>query len=352
MKFRKLGRTDIKVSEICLGTMTWGKQNTEAESHEQLDYGVAQGINFIDTAEMYAIPPTAETYSLTEQYIGNWLAKRGKRDDLIIATKVMGKSSTIDWAREKGVMPDLTPDQIKYAVDGSLKRLQTDYIDLYQLHWPSRVAPIFGTRFFPLQAPVPVDGVPIHETLKVLGELVQAGKIRHIGLSNETPWGTMQFIDYAAQHQLPRVVSVQNSYNLLNRMYEVAMAEVSLREDVGLLAYSPLASGYLTGKYRNGAKPEGARITLFGERFKSRFHQEDTEACVDAYFNLAEKHGLDPSQMAIAYTLQGNFVTSSIIGATTMEQLKTDIAAVDVELSEEVMEEILEIGDRFRSPGC
>lgn len=351
MKFRKLGDTDIDVSEICLGTMTWGKQNTEEEAHGQLDYATGEkGINFLDTAEMYAVPPTAETYTLTEQYIGRWLAKRGKRDDLVIATKVAGKSTDLAYARPGDQIPDLTAEQIKYAAEGSLKRLQTDYIDLYQVHWPSRTVNSFGRRFMPIQ--IEDDGVAILETLSALGDLVKEGKVRHVGLSNETPWGTMEYLRLAKEHGLPRVVSVQNAYSLLNRIYEYAMSEVSAREKVGLLAYSPLASGLLSGKYLNGAKPEGARITLFGERYNSRYEKEDSERCIQAYFDLAKNNGLDPSQMAIAFTLKGNFVTSSIIGATTMEQLKTDIDAVDVELGDDLMAEILEIGDRFRSPGC
>ncbi len=351
MKFRKLGNTDIDVSEICLGTMTWGRQNTEEDAVEQLDYATGEkGINFIDTAEMYAVPPTAETYTLTEQYIGRWLAKRGKRDDLVIATKVAGKSTDLDYARPGDQTPDLTAEQVRYAAEGSLKRLQTDYIDLYQVHWPSRKVNSFGTRFLPLE--IADEGVPILETLTALGELVKEGKVRHVGLSNETPWGTMEYLRLAEANGLPRVVSVQNAYSLLNRTYEYAMSEVSAREKVGLLAYSPLASGQLSGKYLDGAKPEGARLTLFGERYNSRYEKEDTEACIRCYVDLAKKHGLDPNQMAIAFTLKGNFVTSSIIGATKMDQLRTDIDAVDVELGDDVMKEILEIGDRFRSPGC
>ena len=353
MKYRKLGKTDIDVSEICLGTMTWGKQNTEEEACEQLDYGVAQGVNFIDTAEMYAVPPTAETYTLTEQYIGRWLAKRGKRDDLILATKVAGRSVDLAYTRPGTQTPDLTGEQIKYAVEGSLKRLQTDYIDLYQLHWPSRSTfNSFGRRFMPLEFGKEDMGVPLLESLQACGDLVKEGKVRHIGLSNETPWGVMEYLRLAKEHGLPRVVSVQNAYSMLNKVYEYGLSEVSYHEKVGLLAYSPLASGQLSGKYLNGAKPAGARLTLFGSHFSSRYEKEETEANIQAYVDLAKEHSLDPNQLAIAYTLKGDFVTSSIIGATTMDQLRADIAAVDVELSDELMTSVLELGVRFRSPGC
>lgn len=353
MQYRQLGRTDLEVSELCLGTMTWGKQNSEADGHAQMDYAVDHGINFFDTAELYAIPPAPETYGATESIIGTWLKQRGKRDDIILATKVASNSAIFNWGRPDEMLPLApTATQINYAVDNSLKRLQTDYIDLYQLHWPSRTVPIFGGRFFPLRAPDPVDGVAMLETLEALGQLVQAGKVRYIGLSNETPWGIMQFLKLAATHNLPRVVSVQNSYNLLNRSFEFTNAEVALREQVGLLAYSPLAAGYLTGKYLNGAKPAGARITLFGERFTQRYSPQASEACVAAYRELATKHNLPLNQLAIAYTLAGNFVTASIIGATSLEQLQSNIAAADIEISAELMTEIQEIGERFRSPGC
>ncbi len=350
MKYRNLGRTDVKVSEICLGTMTWGQQNSEKEACEQLDYAIDQGINFIDTAELYSIPPRSKTYGLTEQYIGNWLTKRGKRDDLIIASKIMGKSP-MNWARPNKQPTDLTAAQVKYAVDESLKRLRTDYIDLYQVHWPSRTVNCFGRRFMPLEIDKQ-QGVPLLETLQALGELVTQGKVRHVGLSNETAWGIMEYLRLAKEHDLPRVVSVQNAYSLLVRVFEMSTSEVAAREDVGLLAYSPLAGGYLSGKYLNGAKPKGSRMTLFGERFSSRYHEQDMEACVQAYFDLAAKHDINPSQLAIAYTLRGNFVTSSIVGATSMEQLRIDIGAADVKLSDDLIKQILKIGERFRSPGC
>ncbi|MCY4325753.1 MAG: aldo/keto reductase [Betaproteobacteria bacterium] len=348
MKYRKLGRTDLKVSEICLGTMTWGEQNSEADACEQLDYAVDAGINFIDTAELYSTPMKAETYTLTEQYIGRWLKKRNRRDDLIIATKVTGKAAFIDYMRPDGQTPDLTPEQIRHALDGSLKRLQTDYIDLYQLHWPSRTVNMFDVRSFPLRAPKN-DGVPIAETLGALGELVAAGKIRHIGLSNETPWGTMEFLRIAERENLPRPVSVQNVYSILNSTYELGMAEVSLREDVGLLAYSPLAAGLLSGKYIDGKRPSGARMTLYPHYF-TRYEDREIDACVREVQQLAAECDLPVTRLAIAYTLYGNFVTASIVGATSLEQLKCNIAATDVTISDEVAGKLVKICNRHRSP--
>ena len=346
MKYRTLGRTDLKVSEICLGTMTWGEQNSAAEAQAQLDYAIDQGVNFIDTAEIYPVPLNSATSNRTEQYIGNWLTKRGKRDDLIIATKVAGKSP-MDWLRPDKQLSDLTPSQIALACESSLRRLQIDCIDLYQVHWPSRSVPIFGQNFFPLDCPRE-DGVPIAETLGAMDKLIQEGKIRHVGLSNETPWGTMEYIRLAETRGLARVVSVQNPYHLISRGYERAMAEVSIHEDVGLLVYSPLASGLLSGKYLDGAQPEGARLTRWPDKFRSsQATAPATEQCVQEHVALAHKHGLDPSQMAIAYSLAGNFVTASIIGATNLDQLKTDISASDVVLSSEVLGEIAEIGSRF-----
>ena len=348
MKHRKLGRTDIKVSEICLGTMTWGEQNSEEDACEQLDYAVGAGVNFIDTAEIYASPMKAETYTLTEQYIGRWLKKRGRRDDLVIASKVAGPAP-FDYMRPEGKTPDLTPEQIRHALDGTLKRLQTDYVDLYQLHWPARTVNMFHIRSFPLRAPEQVDGVPIAETLGALGELVAAGKIRHIGLSNETPWGTMEFLRIAEKEGLPRVVSVQNPYSILNSNYELGMSEVSLREGVGLLAYSPLASGLLSGKYLDGKRPAGARMTLFPNYFL-RYEGREIDSCVQEVQQLAAECKVPLTRLAIAYTLYGNFTTAAIIGATSMEQLKCNIAATDVQISEEVAGKLTRICNQHRSP--
>jgi aryl-alcohol dehydrogenase-like predicted oxidoreductase len=335
MYYRRLGRTDLMVSSICLGTMTWGQQNTEAEGHAQLDYALDHGINFIDTAELYSIPPRPETQGSTERIIGRWLKSRRMRDRVILATKVVGRTD-MTWFREGEVRGELSRVQIEEAVDKSLKRLQTDYIDLYQLHWPDRPMP-WGSN--------PViyrhqegESHPIEETLEILGDLVKAGKIRHIGLSNESAWGTMTFLKHAEARSLPRVQSVQNAYNLLNRTYETALAEVSVREEVSLLAYSPLGQGYLTGKYLDGARPAGARSTLFNRG--QRYETPGAESAIRAYVELAAEFGLDPAQLAIAFVANRPFVTSAIIGATSMEQLRTDCAAWSIEISRELEERI------------
>ncbi|MGQ4273877.1 NADP(H)-dependent aldo-keto reductase [Terrihabitans sp. B22-R8] len=335
LEYRRLGNTDISVSSIALGTMTWGQQNTEAEGHEQLDYALAQGINLIDTAEMYSVPPRAETQGSTERIIGSWLKARGCRDKVVLASKVSGRSDRT-WMRASGT-PKLDRANITEAIDGSLRRLQTDYLDLYQLHWPDRVLPLFADaeNVFRDVAPVP-DEVPIEETLGVLDDLVRAGKVRHIGLSNETPWGTSRFLQAAALGKGPRVVSVQNAYNLLNRTYELGLAEFAAREQVGLLAYSPLAQGYLTGKYLNGARPAGARTTLFDRA--QRYQKPGVEEAVKLYVDIARDFGLDPAQMAIAFVTTRSFVTSNIIGATNMDQLKADIASTDVTITPELEE--------------
>jgi aryl-alcohol dehydrogenase-like predicted oxidoreductase len=334
MQYRRLGRTDLEVSLVCLGTMTWGEQNSEAEAHRQLDYALERGVSFIDTAEMYPVPPRAETQGRTEAYIGTWLARRGGRDKVILASKVTGPGEWVEYLRGGGVRLDRR--NIEQAVEASLKRLGTDYLDLYQVHWPDRGTNFFGKLGY--EHPDPereAASVSIEETLGVLADLVEAGKVRHVGVSNETPWGVMRYLAAASRAGLPRIVSVQNPYNLLNRTFEVGLAEVAHREDVGLLAYSPLAFGVLSGKYLDGRRPADGRVTLF-ERF-SRYSNPQGEAATRAYVDLAREHGLDPAQMALAYVYGRPFLTAGIIGATRMDQLEADIAAAELELSEEVL---------------
>jgi aryl-alcohol dehydrogenase-like predicted oxidoreductase len=332
MKYKKLGRTGLDVSLICLGTMTWGQQNTEAEGHEQMDYALDHGVTFWDTAEMYSIPPMRETQGSTERIIGSWFRSRGKRDKVILASKVAGRSE-FDWLREGGVNARLTREQINYAVDRSLQRLQTDYLDLYQLHWPDRPM-AWGSNPTVFQHQDAADAVPILETLEALGGLVKAGKVRHVGLSNESAWGTMTFLKHAEMAGLPRIASVQNAYSLINRTNETALAEIFMREDVGLLAYSPLAQGFLTGKYLDGAKPAGAHNTLFNRG--QRYEKPGSEAAIRAYVELAKEFGLDPAQMALAFVNTRPFLGANIIGATTMAQLKTNIASIDVAVTPEL----------------
>ncbi len=337
MQYRKLGRTGLDVSLVCLGTMTWGEQNDEAQAHEQMDYALDAGINFFDTAELYSIPPKSETAGSTERIIGNWFKSRKNRDKVILASKVVGRSP-MDWFRKDGSPAELSRAQMEEAIDGSLRRLQTDHIDLYQLHWPDRPMPWGGnpTRF--PRADLSAPSHPIHETLEILDGFVKAGKIRHIGVSNESAWGVCKFTSEAEHRSLPRVQSIQNAYSLLNRTFETALAEIALREQVGLLAYSPLAQGYLTGKYLNGSRPAGSRTALFNRG--QRYEKPGSEAAITAYHALAREAGLDPSQMALAFVHSRSFVTSTIIGATTMEQLKTNIASMDVEISTELEEKI------------
>ncbi len=335
MEYRRLGRTDLNVSLICLGTMTWGEQNTEADGHAQMDYALDQGINFFDTAELYSIPPRPETQGSTERIIGSWFKARSSRDKVILATKVIGRSDST-WYRDDGSKGELSRAQIEEAVNKSLKRLQTDYIDLYQIHWPDRPMP-WGSNptIFHLQEG---PSHPIAETVEIMTDLVKAGKIRHFGLSNESAWGTMTFLKHADAKGQARVQSVQNAYNLLNRTYEIALAEVSMRENVSLLAYSPLAQGYLTGKYLDGARPPGARTTLFNRG--QRYENPTAEAAIRKYIALAKEFGLDPAQMALAFVNSRPFLTSNIIGATSMEQLKTDIGSIDVTITPELEERI------------
>lgn len=343
MQTRKLGNTDIDVSLICLGTMTWGEQNSEQDAFGQLDRAIGAGVNFIDAAEMYPVPPRAETQGLTERYLGNWLTRRGRRDDLVIATKVAGPGNGLDYLRGG---PRLTRDHIRAACEQSLERLQTDYIDLYQVHWPERRTNFFGRlgyRHYPDE-----QATPIEETLGALAELVQEGKVRHIGLSNETPWGTARYLALAERHGWPRPVSVQNPYNLLNRTFELAGAEFAHREQVGLLAYSPLAFGMLSGKYLGGARPEGARLTRFS-RF-SRYSNAQGEAATRAYAELARAHGLSPAQMALAYVNSRPFVTANIIGATSLAQLDENLASGAIVLDDGVLDAIEALHAQYTYP--
>ncbi len=335
MEHRPLGRTGLKVPVICLGTMTWGQQNTEAEGHEQMDYALDQGVNFFDTAELYSIPPQPETQGSTERIIGSWFKARKNRDKVILATKVVGRSD-MDWFRDDGSKSRLTPAQMRFALERSLRNLQTDYVDLYQLHFPDRpIAWGSNPTRFDAEAFRPAgDETPITVQLETLQTFVREGKVRHIGLSNESGWGTMRFITESEAKGTPRVASIQNAYNLLNRTYETGLAEIGLREDVGLLAYSALGQGYLTGKYLDGARPPGARTTLFNRG--QRYEKPGTDDAVRDYLAIASQAGLDPATFAIAFTLDKPFLTSTIIGATTMEQLKIAIAAGHVRLPKEI----------------
>lgn len=338
MELRRLGRTDTFVSALCLGTMTFGEQNSEAEGRAQMDYAVDKGINLFDAAELYPIPAKKETQGRTERIIGTWFKRTGKRDKVVMATKVVGRT-VMDWFRENGQEGRLTRAQIEFAVDRSLKNLQTDYIDLYQIHWPDRNSSGFGsnpTRWKDVDAAE--DENSIESTLEIMADLVKAGKIRHVGLSNESSWGTMRYIAAAERLGLPRVASIQNAYSFVNRTFEVNLAEVARRENVGLLAYSTLAQGYLTGKYRDGALPPGARKTLFNKM--QRYEHPRTQQAVNAYVDLAKEFGLDPAQMAIAHAMSRSFMTSVILGATRMDQLENDIAAAELSLGDDVLERI------------
>ena len=331
MQYRKLGRTDLNVSALCLGTMTWGEQNTEAEGFAQIERAKQAGINFIDTAEMYPVPPRPETYASTERVIGNWFKRQGDRADWVLASKIAGPGNGISHIRDGNLK--FNREHIVAALDASLARLQTDYLDLYQLHWPERSTNFFGKLGY--QHTQDELETPLQETLQVLEEQVKAGKIRHIGLSNETPWGTMKFLQLADSLGLPRAASIQNPYNLLNRSFEVGLAEVAIREQCGLLAYSPMAFGMLSGKFENGARPANARLTLFS-RFTRYANPQSVAAC-SRYVALAREHGLDPAQMALAFVTAQPFVTSNIIGATSLEQLDSNLASIDLVLSEEVL---------------
>ncbi len=344
MQYRKLGTTDIDVSVICLGSMSWGGQNTQAQAFEQMNYALDQGVNFFDTAELYAIPPCAETYGKTEEIIGKWFKQSGKRDQIILASKVCGPTGWCPHIRQGESRLDAK--NIIQACEDSLRRLQTDYLDLYQIHWPER-----NTNFFGKLGYVPENdahATPIENTLEALNMLVKQGKIRHVGISNETPWGATQYLHLSETKNLPRMVSIQNPYNLLNRSFEVGLAEIACREQVGLLAYSPLAFGMLSGKYMNGARPKDARITLFPDY--TRYTNIQGQAATAAYVQLACERGLDPAQMALAFVQSRPFLTSIIIGATTMQQLQADIASIELMLADEIINEIQEIHTRYPNP--
>lgn len=334
MKYTNLPNTDIKVSKICLGTMTFGEQNSETEAHEQLDYAINQGVNFIDTAEMYAVPGRAETQGSTERYIGSWLHNRKNRDQVVLATKVAGPNPSLNYIR-----PNLgfSKAAIYEAIDKSLTRLQTDYIDLYQLHWPDRKVNFFGQRGYKHNAKDTWTDNFL-EVIQILDDLIRAGKIRHYGLSNETPWGVMRHLDEARKNNLTQVKTIQNPYSLLNRTYEVGLAEISMREHVGLLAYSPMAFGILSGKYLNNQKPKDARMSLFPQM--SRYLNSQVAFAVKKYADLAKENDMSLAQMSLAFVTQQDFVTSTIIGATTMKQLKENIASIDIHLSDAILQEI------------
>ncbi len=337
MQFKPLANTGILVPEICLGTMTFGEQNTQAEGFAQLDYALERGLNFWDTAEMYPVPPKSETQGATERIIGNWFAERGGRDNVILATKIAGPSQ--GGSQIRNGQTRYTATEIASALDGNLQRLKTDYIDLYQLHWPQRPTNFFGKLGYDnAEANNNQEVTALEETLLALSDEVRKGRIRAIGLSNETPWGTLKFLHLAEKLGLEKVVSVQNPYNLLNRTYEIGMSEIAKYENVGLLAYSPLAFGYLTGKFRHGARPAHARVTLFS-RF-SRYSNPQSEWATEQYAQLAEKHGLSLTQLALAFIKQQFFVTSTIIGATNLAQLKENIDAFEINLSEDVLQGI------------
>jgi aryl-alcohol dehydrogenase-like predicted oxidoreductase len=336
MEHRLLGRTGLKVSAIGLGTMTFGEQNSEAEGHEQLDFAIDQGVNLVDTAEMYSVPPRAETYGSTERIVGSWLKKRGRRDDVILATKVAGPGAVLGVKHVRGGNNTLDRANVLAAVEASLARLQTDYIDLYQLHWPSRATNFFGKLGY--QHRDDEVAVPVEETLDVLGDLVRSGKVRHVGLSNETPWGLHRYLQLAQGDAQPRVASIQNPYSLLNRSFEIGLGEMAIREAVSLLAYSPLAFGMLTGKFLNGARPPQSRIVRWS-RF-ARYSNEQGDRATAQYAQVAAKHGLNMAQMALAFVRQQRFVTSALIGATTMEQLRTNLGSAAVTLSPEVMQDL------------
>ena len=344
MKFKKLGNTDLEVSLICLGTMTYGEQNTQKEGFEQMDYAVDSGVNFFDTAELYAIPPKAKTYGKTEEIIGNWFGERKNRNKIILARKIAGPG--LKWIRGGG--EQFSPKSIEDALNSSLRRLKTDYIDLYQLHWPERNTNYFGDLNYEHDEKEKKWN-NFENILETFKKFISQGKIRYIGLSNETPWGFSKFLQISEDQKLPRIVSVQNPYNLVNRSYEIGMSEISIREKAGLLAYSPLAAGYLTGKYRNNKVPKNSRMDLFYENYP-RYHNQRTYDAVDEYFNIAKKHKISLTQLSQAFVNSRDFVTSNIIGATTMDQLRENIESIKISLSQDIMAEINSIHENIPNP--
>jgi aryl-alcohol dehydrogenase-like predicted oxidoreductase len=344
MKYTTLPNTAIKVSKICLGTMTWGNQNTEAEAHEQMDYSLENGVNFFDAAELYPVPANAETYGDTERIIGTWFKKSGNRDKVVLASKIAGGGDYTAHIRKNG----FSKKGITEAIENSLQRLQTDYIDLYQLHWPSRGVNCFGVRDYPFKTATK-EAENHLEILETLNDFIKQGKIKSIGLSNETPWGTMKYLQASEANNLPRPATIQNSYSLIHRGYEVGLSEVSMRENIGLLVYSPLAQGVLSGKYLDGNLPEGARGTLF-PRFIARYKNAGSEAAVIKYLEIAKKHNLTLTELSLAFINQLPFVTSNIIGATKMSQLKENINSINVHLSDEIIGEINAVHDLIPNP--
>ncbi len=342
MEYRNLGNSDLKVSVLALGTMTFGQQNTEAEAHAQLDFAVAHGVNFIDTAEMYPVPPSAETAHRTESYIGSWLSQQ-QRDNLIVATKITGASRGFSWIRGS---PRITREHITAAIDGSLRRLKTDYIDLYQIHWPDRYVPMFGSSSYNVNQEI--DSTPIAEQFQVLADMVKSGKIRYIGVSNETPWGVSEFLRCADHLNLPSIVSIQNAYHLMNRTFESGLAETCRHGKVGLLAYSPLAFGWLTGKYLTDPNALG-RVTLF-PGFGQRYNKPNVPAAAREYVRISQEAGLTPATMALAFARTRWFTSSVILGATTLEQLKENLDSEQVTLSSEILEKIEFVHKLYRNP--
>ena len=343
MNYKKLGNTDLDVSTICLGTMTWGEQNTQEEGFEQMDYALDQGVNFWDTAELYAVPPVERTFGHTEAIIGNWFEKTKKREKVILATKVAGPAREYIRRGENSFVGK----NLENALHDSLKRLKTDYIDLYQLHWPERSVNSFGKLNY---EHIEKEWNSFEKVLENLKKYIDQGKIRYVGLSNETPWGVTQYLKLHKDKNLPRMMSIQNPYSLMNRTYEIGLSEISIREKIGCLAYSPLASGYLSGKYRNGTYPKGSRMERDGEFWKYRYNTPNMDVSVEEYYKISKKHNLDLSQMSLKFCEIQEFMTSVIIGATTMEQLKTNIESVNINLTDDVIKEINNVQTIYPNP--